>query len=349
MRFQYALRRLGHLDGRLHRHAATPYTCTFNTIGVADGLYDLRALATDNAGNTTASTVQTNRRIDNHGPVVAITSPAPASRPRHDHGRGRGDRPGVGVTSVTFEYRQGAGAWAAICTDTTATYTCTARLDAGRRRHLRAPHVGDRHPRPHDDLGADALTIDNTRPTATNVQARQRRHRRAASNAGDTMTFTWSEAMAPASIMTGWDGSLRSHGHPRAGRPTTAAATRSTSTTRRHARLEHHRRRWAAAERQLRHDRRVVQRHDERMARATRVTVTIGSLISGACIDPSPTSRHADMKWTSSTAATDVAGNTATGNNVTETGTTTATSSAPRSQPGAGWTPRVLGYCRSVR
>ena len=35
----------------------------------------MRALATDNAGNTTASAVQTNRRIDNNGPVVAITNP----------------------------------------------------------------------------------------------------------------------------------------------------------------------------------------------------------------------------------------------------------------------------------
>ena len=35
----------------------------------------MRALATDNAGNTTASTVQTSRRIDNNGPVVAITNP----------------------------------------------------------------------------------------------------------------------------------------------------------------------------------------------------------------------------------------------------------------------------------
>ena len=83
VRFQYAVRRLGHLVGRLHRHdGPTPYTCAFNTTVPADGLYDMRALATDNAGNTTASAVQTNRRIDNAGPVVAITSPARRPRPR---------------------------------------------------------------------------------------------------------------------------------------------------------------------------------------------------------------------------------------------------------------------------
>ena len=93
MRFQYAVRRLRHLDGRLHRHAGpSPYTCAFNTTAVADGLYDMRALATDNAGNTTASAVQTNRRIDNLGPVVALTSPA-AGLVRGDDHRRRARRP----------------------------------------------------------------------------------------------------------------------------------------------------------------------------------------------------------------------------------------------------------------
>ena len=42
---------------------------------VADGLYDLRVVAVDNAGNSASSTPITNVRIDNTAPSVTITSP----------------------------------------------------------------------------------------------------------------------------------------------------------------------------------------------------------------------------------------------------------------------------------
>ena len=61
--------------------AATPFgTCTGNVDGLADGNYDFRALATDMAGNTLASTVQTNRRVDTDGPVTSVTTPANGTR-----------------------------------------------------------------------------------------------------------------------------------------------------------------------------------------------------------------------------------------------------------------------------
>ena len=46
------------------------YTCGFNTTTVPDALYDLRALATDNAGNAAGSTIAS-RRIDNLVPSAA--------------------------------------------------------------------------------------------------------------------------------------------------------------------------------------------------------------------------------------------------------------------------------------
>ena len=51
--------------------ATTPFTCAFNTASVADGLYDFRATATDNAGRTTTSAAVTSRRIDNTNPVTS--------------------------------------------------------------------------------------------------------------------------------------------------------------------------------------------------------------------------------------------------------------------------------------
>lgn len=45
--------------------ATAPYTCPWDTTGVTDGLYDLRAVMTDSLGRTTTSATLTNRRVDN--------------------------------------------------------------------------------------------------------------------------------------------------------------------------------------------------------------------------------------------------------------------------------------------
>ncbi len=51
-----------------------PYTCTFDTTTVADGLRDVRAVATDSAGYSRTDTV-TNRRVDNTAPIATTTDP----------------------------------------------------------------------------------------------------------------------------------------------------------------------------------------------------------------------------------------------------------------------------------
>ena len=63
--------------------ATTPYTCSFNTAALTNGLtYEFRAFATDNAtpGRTgTSATVTT--RIDHANPAVTMTSPAATTSP----------------------------------------------------------------------------------------------------------------------------------------------------------------------------------------------------------------------------------------------------------------------------
>ena len=67
---------------------STPYSCAWDTTTLADGVYDLRALSTDNAGNTRASTTIASRRVDNVAPTVSRRRPRqPAAR--HDHRRGQ--------------------------------------------------------------------------------------------------------------------------------------------------------------------------------------------------------------------------------------------------------------------
>lgn len=57
----------------------TAIPAAWNTTGVADGLYDLRAVVTDNAGNSTASAAVTGRRVDNTKPSLASSTPADGS------------------------------------------------------------------------------------------------------------------------------------------------------------------------------------------------------------------------------------------------------------------------------
>lgn len=46
----------------------SPYSCSYNTTGAADGAYDLRAVLTDKAGQSVTSAVVVNRRVDNTPP-----------------------------------------------------------------------------------------------------------------------------------------------------------------------------------------------------------------------------------------------------------------------------------------
>ena len=74
---------------------AAPYTCSWNTAGVADGLYDLRAIALDASGYSRTSTVSS-RRVDNTAPATGVSAATPltgtATRQRHrDRRRQRRD------------------------------------------------------------------------------------------------------------------------------------------------------------------------------------------------------------------------------------------------------------------
>src|ERR687896_298619 len=54
---------------------SAPYSCSFDTSTVSDGLYDFRAVAQNDAGGSATSTPVTNRRVDNTGPTAGISDP----------------------------------------------------------------------------------------------------------------------------------------------------------------------------------------------------------------------------------------------------------------------------------
>jgi hypothetical protein len=186
-----------------------PYSCSFDTASTADGLHDLRALATDAAGNTTASATVADRRVDNTGPTVTTNDPGAFVRGSITLGAGAADA-GSGVASVAIqEAPTGRTTWATVCTDTTSPYSCplnTTTLTEG-GYDLRAIAT---------DVAGNTTTsttvtnrvVDNTAPsgvdiTAANVPGGTIAH----PEAGDVIAYTFSEPINPASILAGWTGS----------------------------------------------------------------------------------------------------------------------------------------------
>ena len=100
------------------RRAATA-TCSWNTASLADGLYDVRTVATDVAGNPgTPSAVVANRRLDNNAPTATMTAPAANLTGSVTLPSTSADAAnGTGVASVRYEYKPSAGStWVTACT-----------------------------------------------------------------------------------------------------------------------------------------------------------------------------------------------------------------------------------------
>ena len=114
----------------------------------------------------------------------------------------------AGMQSVVFERRLATGStWTAICTDTATPFTCafnTTGVAAG-SYDLRARALDTLS---HESSVAyTARTIDNTVPTPTAVDSGNGGATAGRIESGDWLRLTWSEAMAPASVLAGWDGS----------------------------------------------------------------------------------------------------------------------------------------------
>ena len=184
--------------------AAAPYGCSWATASVTDGVYDLRAEARDQAGNTTASTPITNVRVDNAAPTVSLTDPGSPLFGTVTLSATASD--GGGIASVTIERSvAGANSWTTICTDNTSSYSCawnTTTVAFG-NYDLRA-RTTDNSGRTATSAVVANRAVDR-QPTGTDVQTTNA-GTAGRLGAGDTIRFTFSEAMDPGSILTGWTG-----------------------------------------------------------------------------------------------------------------------------------------------
>jgi hypothetical protein len=185
-----------------------PYSCALvSTAGATpDGSYDLRAIATDLAGNTTTSALVT-RQIDNSQPSVSLIDPGAFLR--STVAVQANAYAGSGVTQVAIQRSPAAtSTYTTICADTSSPYSCnwdtTAVTDGlyslraimtyASGQTLTSAVISDRR-------------VDNSIVTGYDVQAENRTGGRAGSiETGDALVLTWSRPMNITTLLPGWNG-----------------------------------------------------------------------------------------------------------------------------------------------
>jgi hypothetical protein len=187
------------------------YGCTnLDTTPYPDGLYEARAIIADKAGfSFTTATITV--RIDNTAPNTATLANPGSILTGTKALSGTAADAGSGVASWTAQYRTSpSGTWTDICADTTSSFGCswnTTTVTDG-TYDLRAV-VRDQAGNTTNSTVISAARIDNTAPTGTDVQTTNA-GTSGRMDANDTIRLTYSEAMAPASILSGWSGSSQS-------------------------------------------------------------------------------------------------------------------------------------------
>jgi chitinase len=222
----------------------------------------------------------------------------------------------AGVTSVTIERKPASGGtWTTICTDTKSPYSCVWDTTgvADDSYDLRATAA--------DSLGhttasttVAARQVDNAAPTGTDVQVANGTGVAHKMDAGDTLTFSWSETIAPASILAGWDGSATAVTVrvTDAGNADRLAIYDAPNTTR--LRITS-----PAQGLQLQADRAGTGGATfsaTAVQSGARVTITLGALLSGTA---KTATKASAMLWTPSALASDLAGNAVSSAVVSET------------------------------
>jgi chitinase len=290
------------------------YGCSWDTTGLADELYDVRSLARDAAGNETGSAVVANRRVDNVAPAVSLTDPGSPLSGTVTLDATASD--GGGIASVVFERSPaGAGGWTAICTDNTAPYTCSFNTttvgDDAYDIRARATDNGGRSGT--SPVGARVVDNDTT-PTGTDVQTRSTGATAGRLDIGDEISLTFSEPIAPASVLPGWTGGSQAI---RVAVTNSANNDRmdfldSTGATRLNL---------VRNATDLRLDGNFVTAatlfNATMTAGGSTITITLGSMISGT---PATSSANGTMSWRPNAGALDLAGHATSTTAVTETG-----------------------------
>jgi hypothetical protein len=139
----------------------------WNTTTVADGLYDLRVVVTDNAGNETQTAAVEARRVDNSPPATAVDDPGANLRTTVAI-KGTASDTGSGVANVVFEISPDGASWSTIGSDNSDPYETsfdTASMPDG--LYFFRTVASDVAGNVTEGASIGPRRIDNTAPTAS--------------------------------------------------------------------------------------------------------------------------------------------------------------------------------------
>jgi chitinase len=185
-------------------------TCSVDTTTLPNGTYSFRAVATDKAGNSTTSAAIANRVVQNTVSTITLATPSPYLR---------GSVPLTASTTTTgkianvrFEQSvAGSGTWTTIATttSTTASYTTSWSTSALNGTYdLRAVLTDSDGNTVISNVVAGRL-VDNIAPKGADIQTTNG-GTAGRIDAGDTIVYTYSEQMDLSSIYAGWSGTATS-------------------------------------------------------------------------------------------------------------------------------------------
>lgn len=205
---QYSLGTTGTWQ-RLCLVAEAPWSCRFDTTTLSGGTYSFRAVATDGVGLQTTSAVVAGRVVDNTVSSVSLADPGQLLSGTVTLTASA--NASSGITSVRVQRAPAGGTtWTDVCTDTTAPYSCaldTTSLPDG-SYDLRAVLLDAKGVTTTSAVVA-ARIVDNSPVRGVDVQAANGGGTVGRLDNGDTLTYTYSERVAPGSVVSGWDGTAR--------------------------------------------------------------------------------------------------------------------------------------------
>ena len=300
-----------------------PWTCAFATTAVADGLYDLRAIAVDSAGNTTTSSTVQDRFVNNTT-ISSVSLNDPGSPLRAAITLTANANSTLGVASVKIQRAPTATTtWTDVCSDTTSPYSCSLDTAAGATPN----GVYDFRAVMTTTIGTTVTsatvanrTIDNSLVLGIDVQTTNKTGGKAGKmEAGDRIALTYSEAMKASTLIAGWTGTTTVNVFVRVtdagGVETTRLQIDASGTA---SGLGS----YVTGGNFLRNNRTIVFAATATLSTGTGggsvVTITLGAVTSGNGLRTHSASTA--LKWTPSATATNLAGSACSAALVTETG-----------------------------
>jgi hypothetical protein len=181
-----------------------------DTTLIPDDLYEARAIALDGAGHSTTSATLADVRVDNTAPSApALDDPGTLLRGTVALSATAADA-GSGIASWTVQHSPaGGGTWTTACTDSTAPWAACSWATTGVADGLYDLRAVTRDVAGNETVSSirSNVRVDNTAPAGSAVEAGDGDGGAGVLGAGDWIRFTWTEPVAPAGVLAGWDGS----------------------------------------------------------------------------------------------------------------------------------------------